>query len=196
MSIPLRWPADWARTAAADRRSGRQFVCTPSTALRELEGNLRGLGITYAVVSSWLPVGARTGAMRLDMARTALPDPGVCLAFVRADREHVLARDAFATVLGNLRSIGLAIEGLRAMERHGGTAILDRAFAGFVALPDRAHWRTVLGAAPGLTLGEIEARYRQLAKQANGGHEELVSLNLAIEAARRELGAESREHGR
>ena len=45
-----------------------------------------------------------------------------------------MAMDRFTSVAGNLRSLTLAIEAMRQLNRHGGGTMMERAFAGFVAI--------------------------------------------------------------
>ena len=57
-----------------------------------------------------------------------------------------MARDAYKTVAGNMRSLTLAIEAMRQLERHGGSTMMERAFQGFAAIapPDwKKPWREV-----------------------------------------------------
>jgi hypothetical protein len=69
------------------------------------------------------------------------------------------------------RSIAATLEAMRAIERHGGAAILDRAFTGFAALPApivagmKRDWREVLGVKPDATPteAEIQQLYRHQA---------------------------------
>jgi hypothetical protein len=88
----------------------------------------------------------------------------------------------------------LAIDGLRQMHRHGGDYMMEKAFAGFVALapPDwKKHWRQVFGVNADWT-GDIGALYREKAKIWHsdvGGNDTLMAeLNVAYADARRELG--------
>jgi hypothetical protein len=46
-----------------------------------------------------------------------------------------MACDRFDNAAANMRSLGLAIEAMRQLERHGGGAMMEKAFSGFVALP-------------------------------------------------------------
>ena len=46
-----------------------------------------------------------------------------------------MAQDQHLGLLDDIRSLSLAIEGLRQMQRQGGRVMLERAFAGFAALP-------------------------------------------------------------
>ena len=48
--------------------------------------------------------------------------------FALKDRRLAMARDRFNTVAGNLRSLTLAIEAMRQLERHSGSTMMERAF--------------------------------------------------------------------
>lgn len=198
---PLKWPDGWTRTPHLHRDMGHAFKVLPGKAVDELEFELTMLGAADAVVSSWLDVSAR--GLRLDKARNQLPDPGVALRFIRGKREYVLARDHYLTPLGNLRSIGLAVAGLRSLERHGGADMMDRAFEGFRALPPPSSapkprtWREVLdlvgldGPAFAVLAG-AEAAFKTKARTAHpdmpgGSVDDMAALNAAIAAAREEL---------
>lgn len=107
----------------------------------------------------------------------------------------VMARDAFWTVHDNLRSIGLSIEGLRQMERHGGAHMMDRAFEGFLAIEPPKSWRRILGFEEDVSphLARVEEAFRAMAKKAHpdapgGSHDKMAELNEAINRARQELG--------
>jgi hypothetical protein len=199
---PMAWPRDWPRMHAAARMPGGQFKCTPGRAIFDLRRELEYLDVTCSTLASHLPT-TRSG-IRLDMARNRLPDPGVVLTFLRHGTEHILARDAFDNPLANMRSIGLAVAALRTLERHGGDVILERAFAGFQALPPPAAggrprpWREMLGVETvngpaAAVLAIAEHNFRQAAKKAHpdfgGSAQAMAALNAAIAEARAELGA-------
>ena len=57
----------------------------------------------------------------------------------------VMAQDRFWSIIGNMRSLTMAIEGLRQMERHGGATMMERAFDGFTALPPPEDYWAILG---------------------------------------------------
>jgi hypothetical protein len=106
----------------------------------------------------------------------------------------VMARDAYQTVAGNLRSLTLAIEAMRQLERHGGSTMMERAFSGFAALtpPDwKKPWRQVFGVKPDWR-GDITALYREKARNrhpdAGGSDTVMAELNVAYEEAKQELG--------
>jgi hypothetical protein len=193
-SYPLAWPDNWPRTSAAARKSGSAFKTTWDKARRNLGHELRLLGAQHVVVSSWLPL-RLDGQPRSDHARMKIRDPGVAVYFEYRGRPMVMARDAYDNCFANLHSIGLAIEHLRGLERHGGAVMLERAFEGFAALPPpakRDHWST-LGIKPTRDLDEIAAAFRLRAKDLHpdmGGDASLMADLLearrsAIEEAAR-----------
>jgi hypothetical protein len=102
----------------------------------------------------------------------------------------------------NIHAIGLAVDGLRAIERAGASQILERAFSAFGALPASDHaapiraWWDVFeipeGLAMLLSIPMLEARYRELASKRHpdktGDESAMVELNRAREQARTALG--------
>jgi len=125
-----------------------------------------------------------------------------CFFWITAKPGHT-SRPAFFRGSGNtgaasriacLRSLALAIEGLRQLERHGGSLMLERAFTGFLAIAPPAWkkpWREVFGIKPNWT-GNITELYRAKARtrhpDAGGSDTLMAELNIAYEEARRELG--------
>lgn len=201
-AYPLQWPEGWPRTKWDHRKTSSPFTTTFDRARRQLLGELRLLGAASAVISSNLPLRV-DGFPYSDAARRRIDDPGVALYFTLDGRQMVIARDAYWNVHDNLRSIGLAIEHLRGLERHGGAHMMERAFGGFAALPppegrqeDTVDWRIELAPipdqlAPADMLTIVEARYRQKAKEAHsdagGSDARMIRLNAAIAQARAEL---------
>jgi hypothetical protein len=108
-----------------------------------------------------------------------------------------MAIDRYTRVADNIAAIAATLEALRAIERHGGGAILDRAFAGFAQLPaaivTERPWRDVLGFPPNasVTIGEVDSRFYALAKQhhpdVGGADDRMRELNDARHRARIEL---------
>jgi hypothetical protein len=91
-------------------------------------------------------------------------------------------------------SAGLAIEGLRQLERHGGSLMLERAFVGFLAIapPDRKRpWREALGVKTDWT-GDLTNLYREKActrhPDAGGSNALMAELNVAYAEGHQELG--------
>lgn len=119
-------------------------------------------------------------------------DPGIAVYFDFKKKHLTMARDGFTSVAGNIRSLTLAIEGLRQLERHGGSVMLEKAFDGFLALapPDwKKPWREVFGVKADWQ-GDIAALYREKARNRHpdvGGNDSLMAeLNVAYQEARSE----------
>lgn len=197
---PLAWPPGWHRTPG-DRRSYKRFQTNYGITMKRLQREMKLLGTKLVVVSSNLPLRA-DGMPRADVARYRIDDPGVAVYFTLKDRQMVMARDAFDSVYDNLHSLVIAVEHLRGLERHGGGAMLERAFAGFTALPGpavaAAHktWRELLGFLPDAhpTLKEANNNYRERVRRVGAhGNPDLdfgiLDLNRAITEARKELAA-------
>ena len=192
-AYPLAWPESWPRTDSGKRRSHSPFSTTFDKARRDLLDELRRLGARNVVISSWLPL-RQDGNPRADVARRRIEDPGVAVYFELRGRPMVMARDAYWNIHDNIRSIGLAIENLRGLERHGGAVMMERAFEGFAALPPpkvRDHW-AVLGIAPTKDYGAILHAFRTMAKtvhpDSGGSAEAMCELIEARDAALKEFG--------
>ena len=196
-AFPLQWPDGWPRTVPLRRESDRRFGSqlyglTMGRTRDQLLAELKLLGAKDVVISSNVRL-RLDGLPYSDQRR--LDDPGVAVYFTLRKRPLVMARDAFISVAGNLRSLTLAIEAMRQLERHGGSNMMERAFTGFAALtpPDwKKPWREVFGVKAEWT-GDITALYREKARARHpdvGGTSTLMAeLNVAYEEAKQELGA-------
>lgn len=200
-SFPLQWPEGWKRTQYP-RRAPYQIELT--RAYDQLIHTVEKLGALKGsiVVSTNVPPRNALGTPRNDGAQVS--DSGVAVYWTtKAHGERVVACDKWNTVRDNVRAIGLALEGLRAMDRAGASQILDRAFTAFGALPPssgaevvRPFWevfeipQTTLAV---LSLAMVEARYRELAAKAHpdkgGSDAAMAELNRARDDARRHYGA-------
>jgi DnaJ domain len=116
-------------------------------------------------------------------------DPGVAVYFQKKNGPmRVIAIDAYYRVRDNLAAIAATLEAMRAIERHGGAQILERAFSGFAALtaPGK-NWWDVLEVKPDASRQVIEANFRRLAHDRHpdrgGSHESMSELNEARDAA-------------
>jgi len=120
-------------------------------------------------------------------------DPGVAVYWKKPkEPQHkVMAVDQYTKVADNLAAIAATLDAMRAIERHGGAMILERAFLGFTALPSPNDWRHVLGFEQTPSFDEARDRYRKLAATQHpdlGGSEaRMAELNGAWESAQREL---------
>lgn len=222
-AYPLRWPDGWPRTPAHLREAGNQFKSgdgyeyqggerryvgrrqiTFDRARRLLREELQRLGAKAVVLSTNARLRADGEARADDADRRAL-DPGVAVYFVLKGKPMVMAQDAYDNMASNTRSLGLAIEAMRGLARHGGGTMMERAFDGFAALPapdgakPKRPWFVVLNYSDDpdqrrdLSVEEVEARFRSLAKRrhpdVDGGSADLMAeLNEARDDAVRELG--------
>lgn len=197
---PLTWPLGWRRIAASRRKSANfkhaRSRLTIAEALQRVIGEFRAMGIRdwNIIVSTNVEI-TRSGYPRSG-AREPL-DPGAAVYFrdsrVDGHPQRCIATDRYDRVADNLAAIAATVEAMRAIERHGGAEILDRAFTGFVALPAPArHWRDVLGVSPdaGRTHAEAAAykRARSAAHPDNDGTPEAFDeVQRAYEQACMEL---------
>lgn len=204
-AFPLKWPDGWPRTPPGSRGGPYRFNgLTPSRGISTLIEELNRLGATNVVISSNAPTRA-SGVIDTEKLSRRLDDPGVAVYFTYSGKQMVMAQDAYNAPYVNCRSLALAINAMRAIERHGGGYMMQRSFDGFAALPppEGSHtaklrpWREVLemGDASGpntIILAGAEAQYRSMARtahpdQAGGSAERMAELNAAIEQARKEL---------
>jgi hypothetical protein len=203
-AFPLAWPHGWPRTKDYQRRHHSQFKGNTFARARDtLATELERLGGIDPILSTNVPL-RLDGQPRGDF-RDGLPDPGVAVYFVLGKRSLVMARDEFAKVSDNLRSLALAIEYLRGMRRHGGATMMDRVFTGFAQLPapgtKRSCW-DVLGLHLTDVVGSfdqkvatVDGAYRSKARQhhpdVGGTDTQMAEINGARDAALREIGAAS-----
>jgi hypothetical protein len=206
-SFPLQWPAGWKRTAPGqfmDGRFGKRqsnpnstyaqlksvSVAEAVTRVREELQRMRIAG-DDVVISTNL-------ALRLDgWPRSDQAEPRDSGAAVywrdRSGATRCMAIDRYRRVADNLAAIAATLEAMRAIERHGGAEILDRAFTGFAALPAPLDWRAILGFAPGSnpTRHDVDQAYRRLASKLHpdkgGFADDMADLNAARDAARESL---------
>jgi hypothetical protein len=148
-AYPLRWPEGWPHLRESDNRFGGSRRLSMGRAYDQLMGELRLLGARNIIVSSNVPL--RSNGLPCYSEARLINDPGVAVYFTFKKKPLVMARDGFTSPAGNIRSPTLAIEGLRQLERHGGSVMLERAFTGFVAIAPpnwKKPWRQVFGVKP------------------------------------------------
>ena len=191
-AFPLAWPMGWPRSPELRQENGHgRFArgakgwsfAAPRDALVTEIGRLKGKAV---VLSSNFPL-RRDG---LPLARTGrIADEGVAIYFMLDGRQMAMACDRFTRAEHNMRSLTLAIEALRQLERHGGGTMMERAFAGFAALPapgSARPWNDILGVPPNASRAEINAAFRAKAASAHpdtgGSHEAMAALTAARDA--------------
>jgi DnaJ domain len=199
-AYPLAWPDGWPRTPKNARESGHQFTqinydgARVSVSLEYAHARLREelmrLKAAYVVVSSNYRLDEHGFPVETGFG---VKDEGVAVYFTLNGRAMVMACDRYERAAANLRSLGLAVEAMRQLERHGGGAMMERAFAGFAALPPPPTCWEVLGLDPGASRAEIERAFRDRAKKAHpdaGGNDNaMAELNIARDDALNEAAA-------
>lgn len=180
-AFPLQWPAGWKRTDAnqrtearfgrASRRSytgtfetGRKL--TINEAVDRVRAELQRMARTDDVVISTNLELRLDGLPRSGQSNPADPGAAVYWRDARVDGwpTRCMAIDRYDRVADNLAAIAATLEAMRAIERHGGAAILDRAFTGFSALPapeSGRPWHIVLGCPAHASTEHVRANYRR-----------------------------------
>jgi len=185
-AYPLQWPAGWkrkpgaartrARFAKKERKYHSQTMADGRThssswlaskevsiadGVERVRGELARMGIRDddLVISSNLE-------LRLDgfprSSQREPVDPGIAVYWRDGGETRCMAIDRYDRVADNLAAVAATLEAMRAIERHGGAEILDRAFTGFAALPgpgSSEHWTDVLDRS------DPEGSYRRLRAQ-------------------------------
>lgn len=216
-AYPLSWPEGWKRTTVNLRtrahfnKKERQYS-TPVAGVQQ-RSYMRPRAIT--VSDGIEPVLEQLGRMGVDRqdviistnVRTrvdGLPrsgerepeDPGAAIYWkVGKQPTRSMAVDRYDRVADNLAALGATLEAMRAIERHGGAEILQRAFLGFAALPEKASqsWRLHLGFKEDekVTADAVKAAFRTLAlshhPDKGGDGDKWQDLCLARENALRDL---------
>ncbi len=188
-AYPLGWPTGWPRHKG-QRDSDRRFAGPTyrwDRVFRALQDELRRIGASQLgiVVSTNQPV--RQDGLPYAQERR-ISDPGVAVYFWRNKKQLVMAQDRFDTIIGNMRSLTMAIEGLRQMERHGGAVMLERAFDGFLALPPADDCWKILQidqhAKVGMVTKElVKQAFRERAKEQHGNGGDMDRLVKARDEA-------------
>lgn len=215
-AFPLQWPAGWKRTGARYRtraKFGKQRTVqssftssdgsrhswkqkgevTIADGVNRVREQLQRMGILDddLVVSSNLQ-------LRLDgfpRSGQAEPnDPGVAVYWHEPNQygnpPRCMAIDRYDRVADNLAAVAATLDAMRAIERHGGAEILERAFTGFTALPGpgmSGHWSDVLDPA------DPAGSYRRLRGEHHpdrgGDASEFQRVQMAWEQHQQETGA-------
>lgn len=201
-AYPLAWPKGRPRTPWKDRIPGgftaEKKRATIARALDKLEDQCDRFEASYPLVSTDLPV-KLNGKLRAGAGEPN--DPGAALYFTRFGKPYVLACDTFTTLAQNIAAIANHIDATRRIERYG-VASAEEMLQAFSALPPpppggstiigevAKHWSEVLGLdRDKATADTVGAVYRTLARDAAGDTSKLLNLNLARDAALRDLGA-------
>lgn len=182
--FPLVWPQGWPRTLPGRRESKHPFGSPTyqlsfDRARRQLREELTRLKAQSIIISTDVPL-RNDGEPYASAAHARLDDPGVAVYFTLKDRQLSMARDAFTNIAANMRSLTLAIDGLRQLERHGGGYMMERAFSGFAALPPPLTCWQLLGVAPNASAAVIRAAFKDKALQSGAGGN--IDMNALVKA--------------
>jgi hypothetical protein len=202
-AFPLSWPIGWKRTEAARRRGAtfskaadyrgrgkRELTIADGVERVLLELQRISVSREDVVISTNVPT-RLDGFPRSDRGEPG--DPGAAVYWQQGKRRRVMAIDHYDRVADNLAAIAATLDAMRAIERHGGAAILDRAFEGFTALPapgERREWWEVLGVLQSSSVDQARAAWRRLASEHHpdrgGDPSRMAEINAAWERAQRE----------
>lgn len=215
-AYPLQWPEGWKRTQPAQRKRAqfgrssfhaytggggynRKADLTVTDGTGRILSELQRLGIDRQDVVISTNVRLRLDGLPRSGEREP-DDPGVAVYWTERKSQgapRCMAIDRYDRVADNLAAVAATIEAMRAIERHGGAEILNRAFTGFTALPAPGKtsrgWRDVLGFPVGAMppYPEVERVYRTLRSAAHpdkgGSHDQFVEVQTAFDQAHREL---------
>ena len=175
-TYPLQWPSGWPRSPEWDREEAlKGGTFDWNQVVQRLVWELERMRARNIVISTNQPL--RQDGLPY-AAKRNIEDPGVAIYFEFSGKSLVMAQDRYVLLNDNVRSIALAIEGLRQVNRHGGGMMAERAFAGFEALPPPPTWWEILGVAQDAPIDEVRQAYRRAA-QANhpdrGGNVEIMT---------------------
>lgn len=210
-AYPLQWPTGWPRSRDVDKKDARfgrgerqvhthtdgttsswmrRGDLTMADAMKRVHTELEKLGVNVredCVVSTNLTLNL-SGLPRADQGEPS--DRGVAVYWQKKGQPmKVMAIDRYFRVRDNLAAIAATLEAMRAIERHGGGQILERAFTGFTALPDAdgADCFKTLGVKATASEDEILAAFRNKAKQAHpdagGSNDAWAKLSAAKDLA-------------
>lgn len=205
---PLSWPEGWKRTTSrkaaqfgvAGTVSG-QFSRTDKkklsveNAFDRLERELDAFDIKAdtVIVSTNLKLNMR-GVPAGNVGEPS--DPGVAVYWTRNGKAQCMAIDVYTRVADNLAAVAASLSAMRAIERHGGAQILERAFIGFAQITARRGrpWREVLGFKADATPSAetVDDFFKTAARRVHSDHhggndEKMIELNEARAEAIREL---------
>ena len=188
-AYPLQWPAGWRRIQADRRKragfhdkepvyrndpaTGRQVLTHYRKAALSIGDSLErvlaelsamGLGREHIVISTNVPL--RQDGLPYSQRISTPKDPGAAVYWKNGKTTRCMAVDRYDRVADNLAAIAATLQAMRAIERHGGAQILDRAFVGFKQLMAPEQWWQVLGLdSPDVTAEKIQDAWLEQAKK-------------------------------
>jgi hypothetical protein len=202
-AYPLSWPMGWKRTPASERKparfskqsfvdrgrnaEGQQIGWNTQKPLTVGEGRRRVVRVLEQMGYNKSVVISSNLRLRSDgqiHGRAGEPDdPGVAVYWGRGSEARCIAVDQYERSADNLAAIAATLDAMRAIERHGGAAIQNRAFTRFIALAAPEQWFQVLKVSASATREQITAAHRALAMQHHpdrgGDANQMARINTA-----------------
>lgn len=182
---PLAWPENDARTPALQRRGTSLFDTPIGKTLDQLETELQRFRATNIVLSIDLPF------------RGKINDSAAALFFdLPGGRAIAICCDLYMKQDDNVRALYKIVEGMRTIERFGGSNVSQKTFTGFAALPPPPDcWKT-LGISKGVGEGLsnklrrefIMEAFRDRVKEGHAAGKDMAALTEARDQALKELG--------
>lgn len=182
---PLAWPANEARTPIHQKRSTSQFNTGVNKTLDQLERELDRFRGKNIVLSIDLPF------------RGKVQDPAAALFFdLPGARAIAICCDIYLNQDDNIRAIYKIVEGMRTIERFGGSNVSQKTFTGFAALPPPPDcWKTLgisKGVGEGLSLKLkrefVMEAFRDRVKEGHSAGKDMAAIAEARDQALIELG--------
>ncbi len=201
-AYPLLWPQGWKRAVGRSRAKfgkltfmdhglsadGQQLGWHSKGALSISQGTDRVLSVLDQMGYNRSVIISSNLALRNDglprSGQREPEDPGVAVYWGNGQKARCIAVDQYDRVADNLAAIAATLEAMRAIARHGGAAILERAFTGFVALPaPEQPWQTLGLDTSRPTREQVEDAFRRLAMKHHpdrgGDASEMARINAA-----------------
>lgn len=179
-AYPLAWPTGIPRTRSPTRSAFGEVTIHRAT--QELLWEIERMRGRLPVVSTNLEL--RNDGLPYSKQRP-ITDHGVAVYFTRRDHQLVFACDRWDRIEHNMRAITKTIEAMRGIERWGSSDLMERAFAGFEALPaPDPWWKTLELSGPTRSEREIRDAYRRASANAHpdrpgGSHDRMSAVNAA-----------------
>lgn len=218
---PLQWPDGWPRTPNDRREYSRFYSQRVGPDGRAQKGILGKIAVSLVdacqeVVHQLDQLGAANGTItsNLPTKNNGMPyatgprisDPGIAVWWIQdGDKEMVLACDRWIAPADNVRAIAKTIDAIRGMARWGSSAIVEKAFGGFAALPPAGatsgertsappppepsrDWMDYFHVSEAASRSGIKAMYRAFAKELHpdrnkGDSARMAELNIAWKGA-------------
>jgi hypothetical protein len=179
-AYPLFWPAGKPQTPGHDRRTNQLFKTSFADARDECFREIHRLGGSDPVVSTNVPLKRDGRPQAVEWGKAIAGHPGVAIYFKRKGKELCFACDCWNHVQDNMHAVTLTIAALRGIARWGTGDMMEAAFAGFRAIPEKTSgldpWE-VLGLDRNIKLTEdlVKSAFRLCAKDAHPDNQETGS---------------------